>query len=452
MLRFGSLTRSGPTGARRFSALALLLLAACDTARPGLGMDAITGGTVIDVVTGRTIAQGVVLVRDGHIVAVGSSADVPVPRGASVTDATGRWIIPGLIDAHTHLQPWGLALALHWGVTAVRDLHDGFPLADTLRAIATRAPSPRLFQAVAMLDGIPTTYPDAIGLASPDAADAAVASVFAHGATWIKAYTHTTPPMLGAIITAARARNLPVAAHLGLTDALTAARLGVTSIEHLTGVPEAAGDSVALMAAHAKGFFVGWTAFEQSWTGLDTASLAAVARTLARYGVTLVPTLGLHETFSRLDDASTLRASELADVPDSARANWNVPGMIKRAGWVREDYPAFRASRAVQDFFVHTFALAGGRIATGTDASNQLLVPGAGVHLEMELLVRAGLTPLEALRAGTLRGAELLRADSLGSLHVGGTADLVILGGNPLAEIRNSRQVVKVMLGGKWVR
>ncbi|MEO5798580.1 MAG: amidohydrolase family protein [Gemmatimonadales bacterium] len=452
MLRSCSLTRSGPTGARRFSALALLLLVACDTARPGVGTEAISGATVIDVVSGRTIAQGVILIRDGHIVAIGSSADVPVPRGATVTDVTGRWIIPGLIDSHTHLQPWGLGLALHWGVTAVRDLHDGFPLADTLRAIAARTPSPRLFQAVAMLDGTPTTYPDAIGLASADDADAAVASVAARGATWVKVYSHTTPTLLAAVITAARARNLPVAAHLGLTDALTAARLGVTSIEHLTGIPEAAGDSVALMAAHARGFFVGWTAFEESWTGLDTASLGTVARTLAGLGVTLVPTLGLHETFSRLDDSSLFRANELADVPDSARANWNVVGMIKRAGWVREDYPAFRASRAVQDFFVHSFALAGGRIATGTDASNQLLVPGAGVHLEMELLVRAGLTPLDALRAGTLRGAELLRADSLGSLHVGGVADLVVLGGNPLAEIRNSRQVVKVMLGGKWVR
>ena len=125
--------------------------------------------------------------------------------------------------------------------------------------------------------------------------------------------------------------------------------------------------------------------------------------------------------------------------------------MIKRAGWTREDYPLFRTARATQDWFVRTFVHAGGRVATGTDASNQLLVPGAGVHLEMELLVHAGLTPLEALRAGTLWAADLLRADSLGRLRPGAAADLVVLGGDPLAEIKNTRRIVRVMLAGKWV-
>ncbi len=450
--RLRSVTRPGPTGARRLFAVVTLALSACATARPGLGMEALTGGTVIDVVSGRTIPQGVILIRDGHVVAAGSPSDVAVPRGAVVTDVSGRWVIPGLIDAHVHLQPWALALSLRWGVTTVRDLHDGLPLADTLRATAARSPAPRLFQAVAMLDGLPATYPDAIGIAALPGADSAIALVAAHGAGWIKVYTRVTPPLLTSVVTAAQARRLPVAAHLGLTDALTAARIGVASIEHLTGVPEAAGDSTALYAAHSQGFFIGWTAFERSWTGLDTTRLVDVARRLAASGVTLVPTLDLHETFARLDDSSVFRSNDLGGVPDSARANWNLPGMIKRAGWVREDYPAFRASRLVQDFFILRFAQAGGRLATGTDASNQLLVPGAGVHREMELLVRAGLTPLEALRAATIRGADLLRADSLGTLRPGAAADLVVLGGNPLVEIRNSRQIVKVMLGGKWVR
>lgn len=452
MTIFGSPTRLGSTGARRFATLLAVLLAACHTARPGLGTEALTGSTVVDVVTGRSIPNGVILIRDGLVTAIGSSADIAVPRGATVTDLSGRWVIPGLIDAHGHLQPWGLALSLRWGVTTVRDLHDGAPLAVTLRAEASRPPSPRLFQAVAMLDGLPTTYPDAIGLANAGAAEGAVAWVASRGASWVKVYTRTTPSLLAAVMPAAQARGLPVAAHLGLTDALTAARLGVASIEHLSGIPEATGDSLALAEAHTRGFFSGWTAFEQSWTGLDTVRLGEVARSLAALGVTLVPTLGLHETFSRLDDPAVFRGNDLAAVPDSARTNWNIQGMITRAGWVREDYPAFRASRAVQDFFVRRFAAAGGRIATGTDASNQLLVPGAGVHLEMELLVHAGLTPLEALRAATLHGAALLRADSLGSLHVGGAADLVVLGGDPLAEIRNTRQVVRVMLAGRWVR
>jgi len=448
-------TRSGFAGARRalgrWWLVAIVAATACGPP-PGAGMEALTGATVIDVVSGRVVPDAVVLVRDRHIVAVGSADEVPIPRGAAVTALPGRWIIPGLIDAHVHLPPWGLGLALRYGVTTVRDLHDGEPSADTLRAAAARQPAPHLFQAVAMLDAPPTTYPDAIPVATPDSADAAVSRLVDAGASWVKVYTRITPDLLGAVIAAARMRRLPVAAHLGLTDALTAAQLGVASIEHLSGVPEAAGDSTALFAAHRQGFFAGWTASEKSWTTVDTAALFAVARQLATVPVVLVPTLVLHETFANLDDPAALTAPDLAAVPDSARRDWNVAGMVTRAGWHADDFTAFRAARPIQDRFVATFVESGGRIATGTDAANQLLVPGAAVHTEMSLLVRAGLTPLTALRAATVWGADLLRADSLGRLRPGATADLVVLSADPLADIRNSRKIERVMLGGAWVR
>ncbi len=438
-----------PSRRHRATGLLVALLAGCQVGPPpGAGVEALLGATVVDVVAGRTIPDAVVLVRDARILAVGRRSELRVPRGARRTDLTGRWLIPGLIDAHAHLQPWGLDTSLRWGVTSVRDLHAGLPLAARLRAHP--GPVPRLFQAVAMLDAPPTTYADAIAV-TPATAEGAVDSVVRAGADWIKVYTGATPDLLAAVLTRARAHRLPVAAHLGQTDALTAATLGVASIEHLSGVPEAAGDSLALFAAHRRGFFAGWTAVETSWSTLDTLALDRVAVTLAATGVVLVPTLGLHDTFARLDDSLTYRRSDLASVPDSARANWNVPGMIARAGWEREDYPVFRAARRLQDRFVRVFAAAGGRVATGTDAANQLLVPGAGVHLEMALLVQAGLTPLEALRAATVRGAELLRADTLGRLQANAVADLVVLGGDPLIDIGNSRKVVRVMLGGQWV-
>jgi imidazolonepropionase-like amidohydrolase len=413
-------------------------------------VDALVGATVVDVVSGRSIRNGVVLIRDGRILAVGSGDELGVPAGARRTDLAGRWVVPGFIDAHAHLQPWGLTASLAHGVTTVRDLHAGEPLARALTRAAQAAGGPRLFQAIAMVDAAPTTYPDAIPVDSAGAA-AAVDRAARLGAGWIKAYTRITPEQLEEVVIAARASRLPVAAHLGLTDALTAAQLGVRSIEHLSGIPEALGMAGPLQAAHAMGFFQGWTAFAQSWSVLDTLALDRLARELAATGVILVPTLGLHDTFARLDDSLVYRSPALAAVPDSARTNWNVPGMIARAGWTRNDYPIFRAGRPVQDRFVHSFAAAGGVVATGTDASNQLLVPGAGVHLEMELLVHAGLEPLEALRAATLHGATLLMADSLGRLQPNAVADLVVLGGDPLADIRNTRQVVRVMAAGRWV-
>lgn len=437
---------------RRWAAcLAAALLVGCRVGPPpGAGVDALVGATVVDVVSGRAIPRGVVLIRDGRILAVGSGDELRVPQGARTTDLAGRWIVPGFVDAHAHLQPWGLAASLTHGVTTVRDLHAGELLARELARAAQAGGGPRLVQAVAMVDAPPTTYPDAIAVDSAGAA-AAVDRAAALGAGWIKAYTRITPELLDDVVMAARARRLPVAAHLGLTDALTAAQLGVRSIEHLSGIPEALGRADELQAAHRLGFFAGWTAFAQSWAALDTLALDRLARELAATGVILVPTLGLHDTFARLDDSSVYRSSALAVVPDSARANWNVPGMITRAGWTRDDYPIFRAGRPMQDRFVRTFAAAGGVVATGTDASNQLLVPGLGVHLEMELLVHAGLAPLEALRASTLHGATLLMADTLGRLQPNAVADLVVLGGDPLADIRNTRQVVRVMAAGRWV-
>lgn len=448
------MARPGLPGARRhlgWYAAVLLWLVGCTGTPAGVGVTALTGATVIDVVSGRPIPDAVVLVRDGLIVSVGSAAELAVPAGANTVDLAGRWIVPGFIDAHAHLQPWGLAASLRYGVTTVRDLHDGLPLADTLRAMVGRGPTPRLFLAGAMVDAPPTTYPDAIALADPDSATAVVQRLVATDVQWIKGYTHLTPPLLGALVTAARGQSRPVAAHLGLTNAVEAAMLGVTSIEHLSGIPEASDDSLALKAEHTRGFFDGWTAFELAWARMAPAALGGIARDLAATGVFLVPTLGLHETFAHLDDSLVYRSPDLAAVPDSARKNWNVPGMIKRAGWTAEIYPRFREARPIQDAFVRTFVAAGGRVATGTDASNQLLVPGAGVHLEMELLVHAGLSPLEALRAATLHGAQLLRADHLGRLRPGAAADLVVLGGNPLVEIRNTRLIVRVMSRGEWV-
>jgi imidazolonepropionase-like amidohydrolase len=123
--------------------------------------------------------------------------------------------------------------------------------------------------------------------------------------------------------------------------------------------------------------------------------------------------------------------------------------MIQRAGWTALVFAQFRKARPRQDLFLRLFVRAGGTIAAGTDASNQLLIPGFSEHREMELLVGAGLTPNEALLAATRNGALLLGADSLGRIAPGKVADLVVLGADPLADIRNTRKVERVMLRGQ---
>ena len=264
----------------------------------------------------------------------------------------------------------------------------------------------------------------------------------------MKVYTHITPPLLKAIVDEATSLNLPVTAHLGLTDAVSAAKLGVHSIEHLTGVPEAIGPADKYYAAHRKSFFEGWNLFERAWAGLDSASLARVAGQLAELHVILVPTLVLHDTWSRLDDPAVTTGVDLADVPQRIKEEWDLPNFIAGAGWDAPTLTAFRAGRANQDLFLREFRGAGGIIVAGTDASNPMIVPGASLHTELSLLVQAGLSPSDALLAATGRAAALLGADSIGVLAPGKVADLVVLDGDPRSDIANTRKILRVMLGG----
>jgi imidazolonepropionase-like amidohydrolase len=430
--------------------LALGPLTACRRAPPD-GV-ALVGATLFDGSGGPVLPNAVVVVRRGRIESVGTRAGFTLPAKTREVDVSGRWIIPGLIDAHAHIEPWTLPRYLAWGVTTVRDVHGALDSVLRLRdrvnlgAVA----GPRIYSAGAMIDGLPTTYPDAIGANSPRDARKAVDRLVNAGVDLIKVYTRVDPTLLRAVLDEAGTFNLRVTGHLGLTDAVTAAKEGIGSIEHLSGVPEACmADASSLYAAHYRGFFPGWTAFERSWGGLDSAALARVANELADRKVTLVPTLVLHETFSRLDDPAVLGDTMLKAVPELAQARWNVADMVRRAGWTDQDYRAFRAGRPRQDLFLRLFAAAGGRVATGTDASNQLLIPGYSEHRELELLVGAGFSPRDALLAATRNGALLLGVDSLGILAPGKAADLVILTRDPLADIRHTLAIDRVMTRGQ---
>jgi len=254
------------------------------------------------------------------------------------------------------------------------------------------------------------------------------------------------------VLEEARTFNLPVAVNLGLTDAVTAAQHGLASLEHLSGIPEAAlADPSPLYAAHERSFLAGWTAFERAWVGLDSVALAKVAEVLVSNNVVVVPTLVLHETYSRLDDPSATADTMLASVPEVERRRWSPADIIERAGWTGADFRAFRQARAVQDRFLRMFQAGGGRIAVGTDAANQMMIPGYTAHRELELLVGAGLTPAEAISAATRNGALLLRVDSLGLIGPGKVADLLILRGDPLADIRNTLAIEQVMSRGRML-
>jgi imidazolonepropionase-like amidohydrolase len=431
----------------------LVLLAGCSKFGSKDRVIALEGATLIDGAGGAPKTDAVIIIRNGHIEAIARVNAITIPRNAQRINLVGKTIIPGLIDAHAHVERWAAGRYIAWGVTTVRDLHGGNDSVLALKNDMNLGSiiGPRMFSAGAMIDGVPTTYPNATGVSSGDQARRAVDQHAVAGVDYLKIYTKITPALLRPLIDEAEKLRLPVAAHLGKTDALTAARVGVVSIEHMAGVVQAATGNPLYASAH-NNFLTGWTTEEKGWAGLDSSAVARTARALAQTRVAIVPTLVVHDMLSRLDNPILLTRPGMEDVPNNAHSVRSVPSLLRRTGWRSGDFEAFRRSRKRQDQFVREYKRAGGAIAAGSDAANQLLIPGYSLHEEMALLVGAGLSPLEAITAATRRGAQLLQADSLGLLTAGKVADLVVVNGDPTRNIAATRNIAMVMIRGRIIR
>ncbi|HXG98606.1 MAG TPA: amidohydrolase family protein [Gemmatimonadales bacterium] len=444
----------GRSDGRTVGLLLLLLLGGCSKLLPPKDhVIALEGATLIDGAGGPPKQDALIIIRNGHIDAIARVNEIPVPRGAERVSLVGKTVMPGLIDAHAHVERWATGRYVAWGVTTVRDLHGA---SDTVLALRNALNlgsivGPRMFSAGAMIDGVPPTYANATAISTPDQARRAVDQHAVAGVDYLKVYTKVTPALLRPLLDEAEKLRLPVAAHLGKTDALTAAHAGVVSIEHMSGVVQAATGDPSYANAH-DNFLAGWTAEEKGWAGLDSGTLARTAQALAQTKVTIVPTLVVHDMLARLDNPILLTRPGMEDVPESAQSVRSVSSLLRRTGWRSGDFDAFRRSRRREDQFVREYKRAGGPIAAGSDAANQLLIPGYSLHEEMALLVAAGLTPLEAITAATRRGAQLLRADSLGMLAPGKVADLVVLNGNPAGNILATRNIALVLIRGRVIR
>ena len=433
-------------------AISCLILLACGGS--GKGKTAYIGATVIDGSGAPPMMDAVIIVAGGHIEAIGPPDLVRVPRGAAEVRLDGKWVIPGLIDAHAHTARWTLTRFLAYGVTSVRSMGEPQDTGVALRESVSLGSlaGPRLYISGPILDSRAGTGLSIATLATATDARRAVDERVLIDAAQVKVYAGIDRTLLAPLLDEAKALEIPVAAHLGRVDAITAARMGVNSLEHMTGVVEATvRDPTGFYRAHGD-FFAGWNMFERAWAGLDSAGLDRTARALAETGVAIVPTLVLHETFAHLSDQEFAARLDLSGVPQSVRDEWNVPDLIRRANLSEDDFLAFRSSRAAQNLFVRLFRRAQGIVAAGSDAPNQLLAPGVSLHDELALLVEAGLSPEDALLAATRNAAQLVRADSIGVLRNGSVADFVVLSADPLADIANTRSIETVVFKGHGYR
>ena len=439
---------------------AAILGSACGSqpALPGEPVEslAIVGVSVVPMDRPGVLAERTVLIEDGVITRVGLRGEVRVPASARVIDGAGRYLLPGFADMHAHVWPAAeLDLLLANGVTLVREMF-GYGVILGLREDVRegRRAGPRLIVASPIFEGTPPpehaetiVTTDRIIVDDSAAAADSVAAQVARGYDLIKVYNNLPTAAYAGIVAASRAHGLDVGGHVpfavGLRGVLAA---GQRTIEHLRGyvleaVPPAAPDQP--MADYRSRLV--------SWRHADTTLLRAMAEETARAGAWNVPTLvtllyllpaeRIHELIGRPGWRQCMRGSR-AD-PVSSRRTIPYFGVMSD-----EDFRATQDGVLVQKRLVKMLHESGARLLVGTDMSPI----GYSFHWELEELVDAGVPTWDVLRAATLGAAEHLgEEDRFGTVGEGKQAELVMLRGNPLDDIRRTAEIEAVYSRGRLI-
>ncbi len=458
------------------SAFLALALAALQAGCSGPAADlSIENVTVIDPVSGRAEGQRVVI-REGTIVHVGPMAR-SAPASRQRLDADGRFLIPGLWDMHAHflyepaLTGHMAGLFLDYGVTSVRDTGGNLARMRALRESlqADPSPAPHLYFAGPLLDGRFVVYDGAdpaqpaLGTAVPDAAAARayVKELKAAGADFIKIYELVMPQVFQALAAEARGQGLPIAAHVPLMMTADQAGPMAGSMEHLRNIELACAANWQALLATRREAILG---FGEGRGYHLRRSLHSLQRVPAIHAYDEARCDQVLRSLQNTIQVPTLRLNTLAvalpfNHPDWNRALSRLPEAVRRSWRERADQVAAAAPDADPTFtdwsrfLVSRLKANGVPIGAGTDTPIGLGIPGWSLHTELEQLVGAGLTPLEALQAATVQPARFLDLDSrVGRIVPGMQADLVLLEADPLADIRHTRRVAAVMLDGRWVR
>lgn len=444
-----------PTFVLWMGLLYALLLSGCSpattptTALPapgGEGTTAFVHVTVVPLDIQRLVPDQTILVRDGRITAMGPSAGVAVPAGARVIDGRGKYLMPGLADMHTHLAlEEDLLLYLARGVTTVRNMW-GTPLHLEWRDRIKRGQmiGPTIITAGPIVDGDPPAHDGSLVALTAEDAERAVALQKQAGYDFIKVYTRLPLPAYQRLVVAAREAGMPVAGHVpravGLSGVLDARQ---ASIEHLTGFL----DALQAESSPVRGKF-DRESLDKRINFVDEAMLPTLAEEVRERGVFSCPTRIVINEIAPAEARERLGRQEMRYLKPLYPAMWD-PG--PRPDPTPEALANMQRSNALNDRIIRALRDAGAPLLVGTDTGNPFVVPGFSMHEELELLVRAGLTPYEALRAATRGAAELLRVTGdVGSVAVGQRADLLLVSGNPLADVAHVRRLSGVMARGRW--
>jgi len=422
---------------------------------------------VIDGTGAAAKEDQAVVIANGKIKSIGPSASVQAPQGAQQMDRTGYTVIPGLVGMHNHLyytdsisvqyaggrigQP-GLFIAeipytaprlyLAAGVTTMRTTGSLEPYTDLKvksRIDAGLMPGPTIDATAPYLEGAPTIFAQMHELTGADDAKRMVDYWTTEGMTSFKAYMNITSEELSAAIQEAHARKLKLTGHLCSVTWPEAIALGIDDLEHgpVFSDTEFVADKKPDVCV--QGGAAAWAKQD-----INGAAVQALIQNLVSHHVAVTSTLPVFE-------ASVPGRPKLQRRVLDAMSAESAQSYLTARGMASLDSPMTSLMRKEMDFEV-AFAKAGGLLLAGPDPTgNGGVLPGFGDQREIELLVEAGFTPVQAIQIGTENGATYLgQRDRIGTLAPGKQADLVLIKGDPstnIADIENVETVFKAGVG-----
>jgi imidazolonepropionase-like amidohydrolase len=385
--------------------------------------------TVIDVTGGVSRPDMTVVIRDGRISEVGDAGKAAPPQGATVVNAAGKFLIPGLWDMHVHWYNRDtLTLFTANGVTGVREMFGNPDLLRWRQDIAKGSlVGPRMIVASPIIDGPQPVWPGSIVVSNEDEGRKAVIKVKKEGADFVKVYSRLPRDAYFAIADEAKKQGLTFAGHVPFSvSSAEASDAGQKSIEHLTGIRMRLSDKE-----------------------LETYNDRKAAELFARFvknETWQCPTLTVLRSSAYLGDENFRRDQRLKFIPPPMKERWS----MRIANRNEENFANAKRVFQKELEIVGAMRKAGVQLLAGTDTGNPFCFPGFSLHEELALLVIAGLTPVEALRSATLNPAKFLGLDkTLGTIEQGKIADLVLLDADPLEDVRNTQRINAVISNGQ---
>jgi imidazolonepropionase-like amidohydrolase len=418
---------------------------------------------VIDGTGAAAVEDQTLIIQDGRIQAVGPAASTTVPAGAKVIDLTGETVLPGLVGMHDHLfypAPSGVGripgapalynelgfsfprLYLASGVTTLRTTGSVAPYADLgikKEIDEGRIPGPHLHITGPYLEGKGAFTPQMHELTGPEDATRMVNFWADAGATSFKAYMHITRAELAAAVKAAHARGLKVTGHLCSIGFREAAAIGIDDLEHSLEVDTEL-DPGKQPDVCPPGNVTNETL---SHLDLNSAPVQQMIHDLVTRHVAITSTLPVFEI--SVPGRPPLEPRVLEALSPQSRVDY----LFARSR-VAEHPGSQTVIFKKEQQFERMFVKAGGTLLAGLDPTGYGgVLAGFGDQREIELLVEAGFTPVEAIHIATENGARFLDLDDrIGTIHAGKAADLVVVHGNPAAHIEDIEQVVTVFKDG----